>query len=130
MAKYIIETIGGYSTKKDGTPYLDKAGNPAKNIVMQINGERVSFFDTEGLARGWKAGTEIDGEIVEKNEWKNFYPSETQYADPILIEINQKLDFLIATLTGKEEVKTTWLPKKKENAPIDPAKEDTEDFVD
>jgi hypothetical protein len=110
--KYRIEQIAGFTQKKDGTPYTDKYGKPAKNVVMTINGERVSYFDTQGVSRSWVAGMEIEGTIEEKNGFKNFYPA--RQSDPILREILTKVDLILLKLGGGDsKTFNASLPKEE-----------------
>lgn len=72
--KITLTKIAKFTTKKDGSPLLTKAGKPYISLRFQCNeyGEKwVSGFEN-AETKDWKEGDTVDADIEQKGEYLNF----------------------------------------------------------
>ena len=77
--KIKIKSIFVNDKKKDGTPYVNKNGEPFKRATLiSENGNSASMYigpkDISKLAvvSNWKSGDEVEVEIIKNGEFTNF----------------------------------------------------------
>jgi hypothetical protein len=103
--KILIEAMERKTTKKDGTPMIDKYGKPSSAVVVKSGGKTYSCFGST-WNDGWKVKDTIDVEVVEKNGYLNILPpksSEDIKKQQALEAIHVKLDKIISLLEGHNE---------------------------
>lgn len=69
--KVNLTKINRYSTKKDGTPYQSKNGNPFQRVIIetQEHEEAISLLDFDNATQNKKAGDTLEIENLEKDDY-------------------------------------------------------------
>lgn len=104
--------------KADGTPYIDKNGNPFKMAVIENEkGDKASMFcgkfqakDLEEI-KAWKSGDTVRVNLETDGKYINFsLPSKTDELQERITGIELRL----SRLEGKAESKELFAPAEKE----------------
>jgi len=103
--------------KKDGSPYIDKNGNPFKMAVIESDsGSKASMFCGKFQANDlktiqiWKAGDTVRVNLEKSGEYINFsLPSKTDE----LLERVEKLEKAVFTIKTPQNIETTPTPEKE-----------------
>lgn len=74
MTKLTLTFVGRYTTKRDGTPLVTKAGKPYTSLRIkcaEYGDQFISGFDN-ATTRDWKVGDTVEAEVEKKGEYLNF----------------------------------------------------------
>jgi len=113
-----IKSIYINDKKADGTPYIDKNGNPFKMAVIEnLEGKKASMFcgkfqikDLEHI-QTWKSGDTVRINLEQDGNFLNFsLPKQTDE----LAERIASLELRVSRLEGTKESKELFAPAEKE----------------
>lgn len=99
--KIVIDKMLIKCRKKDGSPYIDKNGNPYRLISIKSEDNWYSCFEKKGITDKWHEGDTIDVEVKDSNGYKNIVLPSQKVAREEIDEIKKRLNAIEAKLTNK-----------------------------
>ena len=69
-----LDKIFRNTTRKDGTPYVDKRGKGFTVVVIQSGQSKASYCDYEDKTAEWQIGDTVQVSIEKNGEYTNFSP--------------------------------------------------------
>ena len=104
MKKYTITKITRYTTKKDGSPLINKLGKPYESVSIQTEQTGDSYLSGFGSDRNktWQEGSVVELEVIDKYsaDGKTIYHN---FREPNINQmLSKRVDLLEARITVLE----------------------------
>lgn len=98
-----ITKIARFTTKKDGSPLVNKNGKPYTSVRIQTqeHGDKwLSGFENAEV-KNWAEGATVDVEVTQNGDYFNFSIPKKDSVDNALLEKTfQNTEFILNRLTG------------------------------
>lgn len=112
----IVQSFNLNSSRQDGTPYVDKNGNPFKMAILETqDGRKASMYVGKfqqkliPIMQSWTPGKAIDVEFEQKGEYLNFkIPSKM---DKRLSALELRISRIEGILDGKGLIASKTSPE-------------------
>lgn len=107
-----ITNVNVYESKKDGTPFITKNGNPFKKVNFKVDMVEagvddpsfegwLSMLDFDGVADNWSDGEKITGTIEKNGDFWNFNLPKLRLTD--VLEAVESLEKRVRALESTTE---------------------------
>lgn len=100
-----LTEVKRYTTKKDGSPLVTKAGKPYTSVRIKTdvtNDDILSGFEND-TTKTWKVGDKVEIEVTKNGEYSNFaLPKKGSIDGAILKDIYDNTETILNKMVGQQ----------------------------